>query len=148
VAEEHQAPPTSVLSHGVVFAWKGAVLRVHPAGERVNSPPEHVLALTQGVDPSALSPYDRTYLSAWYRTCVVALRNDAVGPQIINSTWALIRLHSQSLSSVKVGSHAFFAAVYECLIVTLGPSDAKMDYAKAIYVLWSLAWRVGVHGDN
>lgn len=148
MAGEYQAPHTSVSCEGVVFAWKGAVLRIHPVGESVNSPPESVLSLTKGVDPSGLSPYDRTYLSAWYRTCVVALKNDAAGPRVISTTWQLVRLHSQSLSAVTVGSTPFFATVYECFIRTLGAGDSPMDYSKAIYVLWSLAWRVGIHGDD
>lgn len=132
----------------MLFAWKGAVLAVPPAGGCVNSPPASTRRITASIDASPLCPYDRTYLSAWYRTCIVALRNDCVGPRTIATTWGLVRLHAQSMSAVQVGTTPFFSDVYECIVRTLGAKEGPLDYVKSIHLFWSLAWRVGVHGDD
>jgi hypothetical protein len=104
--------------------------------------------MTSSIDVSVLCPYDRTYLSAWYRTCVMALKNDCMGPRVIATTWGFVALHSRSMSAVQVGTTQYLSEVYECIVRTLGAKERSLDYPKAMRLCWSLAWRVGVHGDD
>lgn len=132
----------------MLFARHGAVLTVKAVGEQVMLPPPRVRSMTQGVPVEGLWPYDRVYLSAWYRTAVVVLANDAKSEQLLSTVWSWLAMVRESMAAVSMtDQHLFTIGVYESFARNLGMAG-RLDYSRAIENCWSLAWRAGIHADN